>query len=148
MTELTPEEYAALSAAEAAGNAARAIRDEHILDAIATTATPPAGEGEAWVAPAGAHNAYALGARVTHGGKTWINLTPFNAHEPGVSGWREETTEGYPAWVQPAGAHDAYWPSSAGDVPPPIVTHNGQTWRATVRDNVWPPGVHGWELWR
>jgi hypothetical protein len=40
-------------------------------------------------------------------------------------------------WVQPAGAHDAY---QIGD----RVTHNGFTWISTVANNVWAPGVYGW----
>lgn len=41
-------------------------------------------------------------------------------------------------WVQPTGAHDAY---QANDV----VTHSGVTWRSTVDNNVWEPGVYGWD---
>jgi hypothetical protein len=40
-------------------------------------------------------------------------------------------------WVQPQGAHDAY---NIGD----RVTHNGFTWISTVANNVWEPGVYGW----
>lgn len=42
-------------------------------------------------------------------------------------------------WSQPLGGHDAY---SKGDV----VTHNGKTWISTVDNNVWEPGVYGWEV--
>lgn len=81
------------------------------------------------------------GAVVSHGGRAWVNLTPANVWEPGVSGWREswgQTQAGYPAWVQPTGAHDAY-PLNA------IVTHNGKTWKNTGSSaNVWEPGVFGW----
>lgn len=41
-------------------------------------------------------------------------------------------------WVQPTGAHDAYALGAQ-------VTHNGSTWTSTVDDNVWEPGVFGWE---
>lgn len=44
------------------------------------------------------------------------------------------------AWVQPAGAHDAY---ALGD----LVTHNDQIWVSIIADNVWEPGVYGWELY-
>lgn len=40
-------------------------------------------------------------------------------------------------WVQP----DSTNPYMAGD----MVTHNGKTWRSTVDNNVWEPGVYGWE---
>lgn len=56
-------------------------------------------DGDPWVQPTGAHDAYSLGITVTHGGKTWESLTPTNVWEPGVSGWREQVAEGYPAWV-------------------------------------------------
>ena len=41
-------------------------------------------------------------------------------------------------WVQPLGATDAYM---AGDK----VTHGGKVWVSTVDNNVWEPGVYGWE---
>jgi len=41
------------------------------------------------------------------------------------------------AWKQPLGAHDAY---QIGDK----VTHNGSTWKCTVANNTWEPGVYGW----
>ena len=42
------------------------------------------------------------------------------------------------AWVQPTGAHDAYAPGAE-------VTHNGKTWVSTADNNVWEPGVYGWD---
>jgi hypothetical protein len=42
------------------------------------------------------------------------------------------------AWIQPDGAHNTY---AAGDV----VTHKGKVWSSTADDNVWEPGVYGWE---
>ena len=41
----------------------------------------------AWVQPTGAHDAYALGAEVTHNGKTWVSVADNNVWEPGVYGW-------------------------------------------------------------
>jgi hypothetical protein len=49
------------------------------------------------------------------------------------------TEEGYPEWVQPVGASDSY---NKGDV----VSRNGVVWRSTVDNNVWEPGVYGWEV--
>lgn len=46
-------------------------------------------------------------------------------------------TEEYPEWSQPIGAHDAYM---TGDK----VTHNDKHWISTVDNNVWEPGVYGW----
>ena len=42
-----------------------------------------------WVQPTGAHDAYALGDKVTWNGKTWESTVDANVWEPGVSGWRE-----------------------------------------------------------
>lgn len=41
-------------------------------------------------------------------------------------------------WFQP----DSTNPYMMGD----IVTHNGSTWRSTVDNNVWEPGVYGWDM--
>lgn len=40
-----------------------------------------------WVQPAGAHDAYALGAQVTHNGSVWESTFAANVWEPGVFGW-------------------------------------------------------------
>lgn len=45
----------------------------------------------AWVQPTGAHDAYPVGAKVTHNGETWENTTPSNVWEPGVYGWNKTT---------------------------------------------------------
>ena len=42
-----------------------------------------------------------------------------------------------PEWVQP----DSTNPYMTGDK----VTHNGTTWVSTIDNNVWEPGVYGWE---
>lgn len=44
----------------------------------------------------------------------------------------------YPEWIQPVGSTDAY-PMGAK------VSHNGSHWTSTVDNNVWEPGVYGWE---
>ena len=128
---------------DAAGNVVTTWMNPHapgaILAAITATAETAHEDGAEWAQPTGAHDAYALAATVTRGGKTWESLIPWNVWEPGVSGWREVVAEGYPAWVQPTGAHDAY---AAGA----IVTHAGQTWTSDLGGNVWEPGVYGWTL--
>ena len=45
---------------------------------------------------------------------------------------------GIPLWVQPLGATDAY---KLGD----IVMHKGKKWKNSIDNNVWEPGVYGWE---
>lgn len=48
----------------------------------------PAEEWPEWHQPAGAHDAYALGAKVSHNEKHWIsNYDGANIWEPGVYGW-------------------------------------------------------------
>ena len=49
-----------------------------------------------------------------------------------------DPTEEWPEWSQPIGAVDAY---AAGDK----VSHGGDHWISTVDNNVWEPGVYGWE---
>ena len=123
--------------AEQAAAKAKAAEDRAILDAIAHTSAAAHVDRQAWIQPTGAHDAYALGAKVTRNGKTWASLTPANVLAPGVSGWREVVAEGPAAWVQPTGAHDAY-PLGAK------VTHKGKTWTSTTAANIWEPGVYGW----
>lgn len=47
-----------------------------------------------WVQPTGSHDAYSLGAKVTHNGKYWINTgKENNEYEPGIWGWDEVNLE-------------------------------------------------------
>ena len=135
----TAEELAAQEEAEQ--QQARYVTHEAILDATAALMADAHTDGAAWVQPTGAHDAYALGITVTHGGKTWENITPANVWEPGVSGWREVVAEGYPAWVQPTGAHDAY---NTGD----RVSFEGSNYESKIDANVWSPTGYpaGWQL--
>lgn len=50
-----------------------------------------------------------------------------------------DPTQEYPEWIQPIGAHDAYL---KGDK----VSHNNIHYVSTVDNNVWEPGVYGWEV--
>lgn len=50
-----------------------------------------------------------------------------------------DPSEEFPAWADPVGATDAY---NTGDK----VTHNGKRWISAVDNNVWEPGVYGWEV--
>lgn len=138
----TPRPWTVEELAAQAEQAAQQVRyDTHqaILDATAALMADAHTDGEAWVQPVGAHDAYPLGTTVTHEGKTWANITPANVWTPGVSGWREVVTEGYPAWVQPTGAHDAY---EVGD----RVRFEGSDWESLIAGNVWSPTAYpaGW----
>lgn len=44
-----------------------------------------------WKQPAGAHDAYKKGDKVTHNGKKWSSDVDANVWEPGVYGWSEES---------------------------------------------------------
>lgn len=49
------------------------------------------------------------------------------------------TEDGVSVWTQPLGAFDAYM---KGDV----VSFENQLWKSTVDNNVWQPGIYGWEV--
>jgi len=49
------------------------------------------GEYPEWVQPQGAHDAYALGAIVSHNSQLWISIVDANVWEPGVYGWEVYT---------------------------------------------------------
>lgn len=44
----------------------------------------------------------------------------------------------WPEWIQPVGSTDAYAEGAK-------VSHNGKHWISTANDNVWEPGVYGWD---
>lgn len=44
-----------------------------------------------WKQPAGSHDAYKKGDKVTHNGKKWSSDVDANVWEPGVYGWSEES---------------------------------------------------------
>ena len=52
--------------------------------------------------------------------------------------WTVVSLDEFPEWVQPTGAQDAY---QKGDK----VSHNDKHWISTADNNVWEPGVYGWE---
>ncbi|MCL2587997.1 MAG: alpha-amylase [Oscillospiraceae bacterium] len=47
----------------------------------------PGDEWPSWSQPLGAHDAYPLGAQVTHNGQRWTSDINNNVWEPGVFGW-------------------------------------------------------------
>ena len=51
----------------------------------------PSVEYPDWRQPTGAHDAYAVDAKVTYNNKKWINTIDNNIYEPGVYGWVELT---------------------------------------------------------
>ncbi len=88
----TTAENAAADAAEAdaierAAAEAKAAEDRAILDATAEAMSKAHTDGQPWVQPTGAHDAYGLGAKVAHKGQTWTSIAAANVWEPGVYGW-------------------------------------------------------------
>lgn len=61
------------------------------VPALWSITSDPAEEWPAWSQPLGAHDAYALGAKVSHNGKHWTSDVAANVWEPGVYGWTEVT---------------------------------------------------------
>lgn len=51
----------------------------------------PGEEWPEWRQPAGAHDAYEKGYKVSHNGKHWTSDVDGNVWEPGVYGWTEVT---------------------------------------------------------
>lgn len=47
-----------------------------------------------------------------------------------------------PVWRQPTGAQDAYMTGDKVYYP----DENGDVWQSTVDNNVWQPGIYGWEV--
>ena len=50
----------------------------------------------------------------------------------------DDPTIEWPDWVQPVGAQDAYALGAK-------VSHNEKHWISNVDNNVWEPGVYGWD---
>jgi hypothetical protein len=63
----------------------------------------------------------------SYDGQTWTPPAPVPDPPPDL---------GYPTWVQPVGSIDAY---HLGD----RVAHTGN-WISNIDNNVWEPGVYGW----
>lgn len=88
---------------------------------------------------------YAVDYRVRYGGKLYRVVQGHVSQEgwepPNVPALFAEVAKPgeIPEWKQPTGAQDAYM---TGDK----VRYNGAVWISTVNDNVWAPGVYGWEM--
>ena len=59
-----------------------------ITPALFTEIAKP-GEIPKWKQPTGSQDAYQIGDKVTHNGKTWENTIANNVWEPGIYGWIE-----------------------------------------------------------
>lgn len=89
---------------------------------------------------------YSVGARRQYDGVLYRCLQAHTsqidwAPDVAVSLWAQvliPDPEVIPEWVQPGSTN----PYMAGDK----VTHNGKTWISTIDNNVWEPGVYGWDV--
>ncbi len=98
-----------------------------------------------WKQPVGAHDTWPLGIIVEHNGDEYESLVPNNVWVPGTNAtlWKNLTApEPDPDVPQPWKPWDGH-NSSLYQVGA-RVTHNGQTWRNTVENSHWEPGVYGW----
>jgi len=89
--------------------------------------------------------AYKTGKKIQYGGIVWKVLQDHTSQE----GWEPVVAPSLfaevlipdpdviPEWKQP----DSTNPYMKGDK----VTHNGTTWVCTIDNNVWEPGVYGWD---
>ena len=104
-----------------------------------------AGEHTELFAPWACPVNYTTGQIRQHGGRLYKCLQGHTSQE----GWQPDTApslwaqiadpaEEWPAWSQPIGAQDAY-PLGAR------VSHEEKRWLSTADNNVWEPGVYGWE---
>lgn len=88
---------------------------------------------------------YAANAICTYGGKVYRCLQAHTSQEDWTpdataSLWKEigDPTAEWPEWSQPISAVDTY---ALGDK----VSHNDKRWISVCDNNVWEPGVYGWE---
>ena len=104
-----------------------------------------AGEHTELFAPWACPVNYTTGQIRQHGGRLYKCLPGHTSQE----GWQPDAApslwvqiadpaEEWPAWSQPIGAQDAY-PLGAK------VSHGEKHWLSTADNNVWEPGVYGWE---
>lgn len=91
---------------------------------------------------------YVTGQRVLHGGVLYKVLQDHTSQDD----WTPDAAPSLfarvlipdataiPEWEQP----DSTNPYMSGDK----VSHNGSAWVSTIDNNVWEPGVYGWEIYR
>ena len=90
---------------------------------------------------------YVIDDRVRYGEKAYKCVqahTSQNGWEPPhvPALWTEIAAKGeIPVWKQPTGAQDAYMTGDKVWYP----DQNGDIWISTADNNVWQPGVYGWE---
>ena len=91
---------------------------------------------------------YAIGDRIEYGGKLYKIIQSHTSQED----WTPDATPALytevakpgeiPVWRQPTGAQDAYMSGDKVHYP----TAEDAVYVSTVDNNVWEPGVYGWEV--
>lgn len=113
-------------------NAAKHLPDEEAIESVELF---PAWEE---------NTAYILDERVRYNHLLYKCITEHTSQstwtpDAAPSLWaRVAEPEEWPEWIQPIGAETAY---HIGDK----VSHNGKHWISIVDNNVWEPGVYGWD---
>jgi hypothetical protein len=116
--------------------AAQSLTDADALEAVQLYPAWTAGES------------YEPETRVRHGGKLWRCEQAHTAQADWTPDatpalWTEVAKPGeIPVWKQPTGAQDAYMIGDKVHYP----DKDGPVYISTVDNNVWQPGVYGWEL--
>ena len=115
--------------------AAASLSDEDALDGVELFPV--------WVAGV----AYTTDERIRYGGKLYRVVQSHTAQD----GWEPDTTPALwtevakpgeiPVWRQPTGAQDAYMSGDKVHYP----DKDGPVYVSTIDNNVWQPGVYGWE---
>lgn len=91
--------------------------------------------------------AYAVGQRIQYNGKLYKCVQAHTSQadwtpEATPALWTEVAKPGeIPIWKQPTGAQDAYMAGDKVHYP----DADGPVYVSTVDNNVWEPGVYGWE---
>lgn len=91
---------------------------------------------------------YAVGERTRYGGKLYRCEQAHTAQDDWTPDatpalWTEVARPGeIPVWKQPTGAQDAYMTGDKVHYP----DKDGPVYISTVDNNVWQPGVYGWEV--
>lgn len=119
---------------------------QQMIDILLPTLTDEqAAQVPAAFAPWAVDISYVTGTRVSYEGFVYKCLQDHTSQadwtpDAAPSLWAKlliPDPEVIPEWVQP----DSTNPYMKGDK----VTHNGQTWESAVDNNVWEPGVYGWD---
>ena len=99
-------------------------------------------------APWAVDTAYTADTRIRYNGKLYRVVQSHTSQ----SDWTPDVTPALytevaepgtiPVWKQPTGAHDAYMTGDKVHYP----TEDDPVWVSIVDNNIWEPGVYGWEL--